>query len=57
MAKMLDGVKLKDGREGAIIDVYEDGQVFLLELAGKNSPEEAEVIIKESDIETITYVA
>lgn len=57
MAKMLDMVKLKDGQEGAIIDVYEDGQAFLLELVGKNSPEEAEIIVKASDIEKTTYTA
>lgn len=55
--KELDVVMLKDGRQATILEVYEQGKVFLVEIADNRGQTTDTPFIKITDIEKITYTA
>lgn len=52
-----DGVLLKDGREGTIVAVFENGEAFMVEIADEQGREIDMPVVKPDDIEKVTYVA
>lgn len=57
MPKELDIVLLKDGRKGTVLEQYEKGTSFLLEIADSEGKTLETPIIEISEIEKIIYVA
>ena len=55
MPKMLDVVRLKDGRTGTVVEVFKDA--YMVEIADSNGKTIGITIVKPEDIEAITYVA
>ena len=55
MPKMLDVVRLKDGRTGTVVEVFEDA--YMVEVTDAKGKTIAAPIVKPEDIEAITYVA
>lgn len=55
--KELDVVKLKDGREGTVLEVFEKGKAFMIEIADDKGYTIDTPIIQIDEIEKITYVA
>lgn len=51
----LDVVRLKDGREGTVIDIYENGNVFLLEICNDKGETVCLPFVKKEDITDVTY--
>lgn len=50
-----DVVRLKDGREGTVIDIYENGAVFLLEICNDKGETVCLPFVKKEDITDVTY--
>jgi len=57
MAKLLDVVLTVDGKEGTIVEVFENGKAFMLEIADNKGRTLDTPIIRKEDIEKITYIA
>ncbi len=55
--KKFDGVRLKDGRKGAILEIYEHGTVFMIEICDEYGRTLDMPFVKEEDIAEITYHA
>ena len=55
--KQFNGVRLKDGREAAVLDLYEDGTVFLVEICDEYGRTLDTPFVKKEDITEITYHA
>ncbi len=55
--KELDVVLLKDGREATILEVFEDGESFMGEIADEQGATLDTPIISKSEIDKITYQA
>lgn len=55
--QQFDGVRLKDGREGAVLDLYEHGSVFMIEICDEYGRTIDMPFVKEEDIAEITYHA
>ena len=55
--KDFDGVRLKDGRKGAVIAIYEQGTVFMIEICDEYGRTIDTPFVKEEDIAEITYHA
>lgn len=55
--KELDVVLLKDGRKATVLEVYDGGKVFLVEVADEQGITLDTPTISESDIEKIIYSA
>lgn len=53
--KELDVVKLRDGREGTILELWEDKNAALLEICDKKGRAIDEPIISLDEIEEITF--
>jgi len=53
--KELDVVELKDGREGTILQVYDAGKYFLIEIADDKGITIELPTISIDDIQKITY--
>ncbi len=50
-----DSVRLKDGREGIVVDTYENGTVFMVEICDDYGQTLETPILKEKDIESVIY--
>lgn len=55
--KELDVVLLSDGREGTIIDIYDGGKAFLIEVCDSNGKTLDMPTVDISDIKKILFVA
>lgn len=53
----LDGVRLKDGREGTVIGFYEGGAVLMLEICDDKGHTLDMPFIPKEDVVEITYHA
>ena len=53
--KEYDGVRLKDGREGTVVGIYEQGTVFMIEICDRYGQALDTSFVKEKDIVEITY--
>ena len=51
----LDIVLLKDGREGTVIDIYENGNVFLIEICNSKGETLCTPFVKKEDIACVTH--
>ncbi len=51
----LDVVQLKDGREATVLEVFEDGQSFLVETAPKPYEESEILDLSQDDIRKVIY--
>lgn len=54
-AKVLDVVKLRDGREGTILELWENKNAGLLEICDEKGRAIDEPVINLDDIEEITF--
>lgn len=55
--KELDAVLLNDGREGTVLEIYEDGTVFMIEICDEEGRTIDIPFVKEEDISKVTYHA
>ena len=55
--KELDAVLLNDGREGTVLETYEDGRVFMIEICDEERRTIALPFVKVEDISKVTYRA
>lgn len=55
--KLLDVLLLKDGREGTVLEVFEEGKGFMVEIADKDGATIEMPIISADEIDKITYKA
>lgn len=55
--KELDVVRLKDGREGTILDFYDDGKVFMMEITDKKGRTLDTPFINLEEVEEVIYTA
>lgn len=53
--KELDVVRLKDGREGTILDFYDNGKVFMMEISDKDGKTIDTPFVKVEDVEKVIY--
>lgn len=53
--KELDGVKLKDGREGTVLDIYENGTVYMVEICDRDGRTVDLPFLREEDIDSVIY--
>lgn len=55
--KEYDVVRLKDGREGVVLEILESGSVFLLEICSDHGKTLDMPFVKKEDIEKIVFSA
>lgn len=55
--KELDVVRLKDGREGTILDFYDDGKVFMMEITDKKGRTLDTPFINVEEVEEVIYTS
>ena len=55
--KQFDGIRLKDGREATVLDLYEGGTVFLVEVCDDQGRTLDLPFVKEEEIDKVTYRA
>ena len=55
--KELDIVRLKDGREVTILEVFESGKAFMAEEVASDGKTIATPVVKSEDILEVTYSA
>lgn len=55
--KVFDVVLLKDGRQGTILEVYEQGKAYLIEIADEQGRTLDLPTIQKNEIEKVVYVA
>lgn len=51
----LDGVRLKDGREGTVLDLYEEGTVLMLEICDDKGRTMDMPFVRKEDVTEVTY--
>lgn len=51
----LDGVRLKDGREGTVLDLYEEGVVLMLEICDDKGRTLDMPFVRKEDVSEVTY--
>lgn len=57
MAKMLDVVKLRDGRVGTILEVYDEGQKYMIEITDRAGKTVDTPIVSNGDVVAVEYSA
>ena len=55
--KELDVVRLKEGRIGAILDFYDDGKVFMMEITDKKGRTLDTPFVNVEDVDEVIYTA
>lgn len=55
--KECDVVLMKDGREGTVVAVFENGEAFMIEIADEQGRMLEMPVVKSKDIEKVIYVA
>ena len=52
---MLDVVLLKDGRVGTVVEIFGDGEAFMVDITDDSNDEMNTPIVKMEEIEKIIY--
>lgn len=55
--KELDVVLLKDGRKGTVLELYEDGKAFMLEITDERGKTLGIPVVQSEEVEKIIYSA
>ncbi len=51
----IDVVRLKDGREGTVVGLYEDGNVLMLEICNNKGETLDIIFVNKDEVEEVTY--
>lgn len=55
--KELDVVRMKDGRSGTILEIFNDGEAYMIEISDDFGRTIDTPIVQKAEIENITYSA
>ena len=55
--KELDVIRLKDGRDATVLEVFKDGEAYLIEISDRDGETLDISVVKSCDVEEVIWVS